>query len=401
MPDIFVGRQPIYDRKIHVVGYELLFRSGGNMADAFQKIGADGATSTTIINSYLEIGLDKLVGNHYAFINLTEKFLLSDDALPISPKQVVLEVLENITITDDIVKAVERLKLEGFIIALDDYIYNPAHKPLISLVDIIKIDVLQLDQQQLIEHVDTLKRHNVKLLAEKVETMDEFAFCHKLGFDYFQGYFLSKPRVIKSTSLASNKLAVLNLLSVLMNPDSQIEEIEEAMAFDVSISYKMLKLINSAIFNLNRTVESIQQAIVILGRKKLRSWASLIALANLDDRPSEMVHLAMTRAKMCEILAEKANLPSLESFFTVGLFSALDILMERELTELISPLPLDQEIIDALLKHTGDYGEALKCTLAYEVSESDDAHFKGLTQNDVFVANVEAVSWANMVVAIA
>ena len=108
----------------------------------------------------------------------------------------------------------------------------------------------------------------------------------------------------------------------------------------------------------------------------------------------------MTRAKMCEILAEKANLPSLESFFTVGLFSALDILMERELTELISPLPLDQEIIDALLKHTGDYGEALKCTLAYEVSESDDAHFKGLTQNDVFVANVEAVSWANMVVAI-
>ena len=307
MPDIFVGRQPIYDRKIHVVGYELLFRSGGNMADAFQKIGADGATSTTIINSYLEIGLDKLVGNHYAFINLTEKFLLSDDALPISPKQVVLEVLENITITDDIVKAVERLKLEGFIIALDDYIYNPAHKPLISLVDIIKIDVLQLDQQQLIEHVYTLKRHNVKLLAEKVETMDEFAFCHKLGFDYFQGYFLSKPRVIKSTSLASNKLAVLNLLSVLMNPDSQIEEIEEAMAFDVSISYKMLKLINSAIFNLNRTVESIQQAIVILGRKKLRSWASLIALANLDDRPSEMVHLAMTRAKMCEILAEKAN----------------------------------------------------------------------------------------------
>jgi EAL and modified HD-GYP domain-containing signal transduction protein len=296
---------------------------------------------------------------------------------------------------------VERLKLEGFIIALDDYIYNPAHKPLISLVDIIKIDVLQLDQQQLIEHVDTLKRHNVKLLAEKVETMDEFAFCHKLGFDYFQGYFLSKPRVIKSTSLASNKLAVLNLLSVLMNPDSQIEEIEEAMAFDVSISYKMLKLINSAIFNLNRTVESIQQAIVILGRKKLRSWASLIALANLDDRPSEMVHLAMTRAKMCEILAEKANLPSLESFFKFGVFYALDILMERELTELISPLPLDQEIIDALLKHTGDYGEALKCTLAYEVSESDDAHFKGLTQNDVFVANVEAVSWANMVVAIA
>jgi EAL and modified HD-GYP domain-containing signal transduction protein len=398
MPDIYVGRQPIYDRKIRIYGYELLFRAGKNTADAFEQIGADGATSTTIINSFLEIGLDKLVGEHYAFINLTEKFLISEEALPISPRQVVLEILENIPINSDIVKAVERLKLQGYMLALDDYIYNPSHKPLIALVDIIKIDILQLDKQQLIEHVEILKQHNVKLLAEKVETMDQFALCHKLGFDYFQGYFLSKPRIIKSTSLASNKLAVMNLLSVLMNADSGMDDIEEAMAFDVSISYKMLKLINSAIFNLPRKIESIQQAIVILGRKKLRSWASMIALANLDDRPSEMVHLTMTRAKMCEILAEKAGASSLESFFTVGLFSALDILMEKELTDLISPLPLDQDIVDALLNHQGDYGEALQCTLAYEVSDFDRARFNDLSSNEIFVSHVEAVTWANMVV---
>jgi len=400
MPDIFVGRQPIYDRKIHVYGYELLFRAGENSADAFQKLGADGATSTTIINSFLEIGLDKLVGRHLAFINMTEKFLLSEDALPISPKQVVLEILENITIDDAIVKAVERLKLQGYMLALDDYIYNPSHKPLFSLVDIIKIDIRQLDEQQLLEHVAILKRHKVKLLAEKVENLDEFAFCHKLGFDYFQGYFLSKPRIIKGTSLASNKLAVLNLMSVLLNPDSQTNEIEEAMAFDVSISYKMLKLINSAVFNLNRKVESIQQAIVILGRKKLSSWVSMMALASLDERPSEMIHLTMTRAKMCEILAEKAGLPTLESFFTVGLFSALDILMERELNELIKPLPLGADIVAALLKHQGAYGEALKCVLAYEISDFDNVKFKALAKNDIMVANIEAVTWANMVVAI-
>jgi EAL and modified HD-GYP domain-containing signal transduction protein len=398
MPDIFVGRQPIYDRKIRIFGYELLFRSGENTADAFQKIGADGATSTTIINSFLEIGLDKLVGEHYAFINMTEKFLLGEDSLPISPTQVVLEILENITINDAIVKAVERLKLQGYMLALDDYIYNPEHKSLISLVDIIKIDILQLDRQQLIEHVEILRQHNVKLLAEKVENMDQFAFCHKLGFDYFQGYFLSKPHIIKSTSLASNKLAVLNLLSVLLNSDSGIDDIEEAMSFDVSISYKMLKLINSAIFNLSRKVDSLQQAIVILGRKRLRSWASMIALANLEERPSEMIHLAMTRAKMCEILAERAALPSLDSFFTVGLFSALDILMEKELTDLITPLPLDQDIVNALIKHEGDYGEALRCALAYEVSDFDRAAFKDLPPNDIFIANVEAVTWANMVV---
>lgn len=401
MPDIYVGRQPIYDRKIRIYGYELLFRAGKNTADAFAQIGADGATSTTIINSFLEIGLDKLVGEHFAFINLTEKFLLGEEALPISPRHVVLEILENISLSRDILQAVERLKLQGYMLALDDYIYNPSHKPMIELVDIIKIDILQLSEQQLIEHVDSLKQHKVKLLAEKVETMDQFALCHKLGFEYFQGYFLSKPRIIKSSSLASNKLAVMNLLSVLMNPDSGIDDIEEAMAFDVSISYKMLKLINSAIFNLPRKIESIQQAIVILGRKKLRSWASMIALANLEDRPSEMVHLAMTRAKMCEILAEKACSSSLESFFTVGLFSALDILMEKELTHLISPLPLDQEIVDALLKRQGDYGKALQCVLAYEVSDFDRAKFKELTPNDIFVSHVEAVTWANMVVNIA
>jgi EAL and modified HD-GYP domain-containing signal transduction protein len=398
MPDIYVGRQPIYDRKIRIFGYELLFRAGQHTADAFEQIGADGATSTTIINSFLEIGLEKLVGEHYAFINLTEKFLLSEDALPISPRQVVLEILENIPISNDIVNAAERLKLQGYMLALDDYIYNPSHKPLISLVDIIKIDILQLAQQQLIEHAEILQQHNVKLLAEKVETLDQFALCHKLGFDYFQGYFLSKPRIIKNSSLASNKLAVMNLLSVLMNPDSGIDDIEDAMAFDVSISYKMLKLINSAIFNLPRKIDSIQQAIVILGRKKLRSWASMIALANLEERPSEMVHLTMTRAKMCEILAEKAGMSSLESFFTVGLFSALDILMEKELTELISPLPLDQEIVDALLKHQGDYGEALQCALAYEVSDFDRAKFKDLSPNEIFGCHVDAVTWANVVV---
>lgn len=397
MPDIYVGRQPVYNRELGVYGYELLFRTGQVNAASEGYISSDGATSTTLINSFLEIGLERLVGKRYAFINLSEQFLLEEDSLPISPQQVILEVLEDVPVNLPLLKAVKRLSEQGFIIALDDYIYNPAHKPLVAMADIIKIDIKQLTEKQLIDHVRTLKKFSAKLLAEKIETIDEYEFCLQLGFDYFQGYFLSRPRIIKSQSLPTNKVAVLNVLSVLQNPDADTEEIEEAISFDVSLSYKILKLINSSFFSFSREIESIRQAIVLLGRKQLSSWASMIALSRLDDRPSEMIRLAMTRAKMCEMLAEKAGLKSMESYFTAGLFSALDILMERDLADVIKPLPLSEEIVVALLKHQGPIGEALQCVIAYELAEIETAQFNQLSADDIYIANVEAVSWANMV----
>ena len=398
MPDIYVGRQPIYNKNLTVFGYELLFRTGTKNAAAVDPFSADGATSTTIINTFLEIGLERLVGNKYAFINLTEQFLLEEDSLPISPKQVILEVLEDIPVTPKLISAVERLSNKGFIIALDDYIYNPSHKPLVKMVDIIKIDIMQLSKVQIIQHVKKLKEFGTKLLAEKIETIDEYEFCRKLGFDYYQGYFLSKPRIIRSKALPTNKVAVLNLLAILQNPNSDIDELEEAISFDVSISYRILKLINSSFFSFSREVDSVKQAIVILGRNQLSSWASMIALSKMDDRPSEMIHLAMTRGKMCEILAEKSGLKPLESFFTVGLFSALDILMERDIENIIAPLPLNDEVENALLKYQGTLGEALKCTLAYEVADFENVSFQNLTEDELFIANVEAISWANMAI---
>ncbi|TNF32784.1 MAG: EAL domain-containing protein, partial [Gammaproteobacteria bacterium] len=183
MPDIFVGRQPIFDRKLRVYAYELLFRSGNANNAAFGKVSADGATSTTIINSFLEFGLDKLVADKLAFINLTETFLFKEGALPIPPQQVVIEVLEDVPINEKLLAAVQRLKAEGFTIALDDYIYNPQHKPLVALADIIKIDIKQLSREQLVRHATALQRFDARLLAEKIETMDEFELCHKLGFE--------------------------------------------------------------------------------------------------------------------------------------------------------------------------------------------------------------------------
>ena len=398
MADIFVGKQPIYNQNLGVYGYELLFRSSNQNAANLDITSADSATSTTIINSFMEMGLDKLVGNRKAFLNLTEYFLTDEHALPLLPENVVLEVLEDIEVNSRLIRGLEGLTKRGFTLALDDYIYNPSHKPMISLASIIKIDIMQLSEKELVKHVKQLSKYKAKLLAEKVETLDEYEFCHDLGFDYFQGYFLSKPRIIKGESLPTNKLSLLNLLAILQNPDSDTAELEEAISFDVAVSYKILKLINSAFFSTQSKIESIRQAIVMLGRNQLRSWASMLALSNLEDRPSEMMHLAMTRAKMCELLAEKAHLPSQETYFTIGLFSALDILMERELVEVIKPLPLSEDVVAALLHKKGILGEALKCVLAYEVSDFENAHFQNLSINDLFVANVEAVSWSNMVV---
>ena len=396
MSEVFVGRQPIYDRQLGVYAYELLFRSGeaNNSGGA---VSADGATSQTIVNTFLEIGLEKIVGSRFAAINLTESFFLEEDKLPISPKQVILEVLEDIPVTNDLIQAVKRLHSQGFIIALDDYIYNPSHKPLIEMCQLIKIDIMALSREQLAEHVKQLKPFGKKLLAEKVETLDEFDFCMDLGFDYFQGYFLSKPRIVKSSTLPQNKLAIMNILALLQDVDSEIEDIEEAITSDVAMSYKILKLMNSAFFNFSNKIESIKQALLLLGRKKLSSWASMTAMSKLDEQPSEMIHIAMIRAKMCELIAEAANLNPPENYFTAGLFSALDILMQHSLEALVKPLPISDELRDAVINKEGLMGEAILCALAYEQSDWENVKFQNLSKDEINIANIEAVTWGNMV----
>lgn len=397
MQEFYIGRQPIYNRDLGIYGYEMLFRDGdANQANISQLTG-EGATSTTILNIFLEMGLEKLVGPHYAFINLTEQFVLNEDSIPFSPGQVILEILEDINISDELVDAVKQLKSRGFTIALDDYVYNPAHKPLVELVDIIKIDVMQLNKDEVAEHVKVLRPYKLKLLAEKIEDMDIFDFCVGLGFDYYQGYFLGVPRIIKDKGLATNRVGILSLLALIHNPESEVEAIANAISRDVTVSYKMLKLVNSAFFNFSRKIGSVKEVVVIMGRNKLASWASIMALATMDDRPIEMMRLAMVRAKMCELLAERKAEKLLDGSFTVGLFSALDILMERELSELIRPLPLSEEVISALLEREGVLGEILSCALACEVADFDYKNTMGFQPRDFFAVNLEAIEWADAI----
>lgn len=397
MPNVYVGRQPIFDRDLEVFAYELLYRSGvnGNAAGAAS---GEQASNQTIVNTFLEIGLDRLVGHRPAAINLTEDFFVETNKLPFSPGQVILEVLEDIPVTPRLVEGVERLSKAGFTIALDDYLYNPSHAPLLELADVVKIDLRRLNRDELADHVRVLRQYPVELIAEKVETEEELGYCKSLGFDYFQGYFLSRPQVVEGESLPNNRLAVLNLLAVLHDETADAEDLADAINADVALSYKLLKLINSAAFNLPRKIESIHRGVLLIGRRQLASWASMLALNAMSDRPSELLRMAMTRAKMCELLAEKARLSPLESYVTVGLFSALDLLMQRPLDSLIRPLPLSDEVTSALLEHKGQLGEALACALAYEVGDFESCRFADLSTDDIVIANIEAVTWAGAII---
>lgn len=398
MSNVFVGRQPIFDKKLGVYAYELLFRNAQDNNTSSGMVDGDSATRQTIINTFVEIGLENLVRDKYAAINITESFILDIDKIPFPKEQVILEILEDVPVTPKIISAVKNLVDRGYIIALDDYIYNPAHAPLIKLAKIIKIDITVMSKQKLVQHVKKLREFDVELLAEKVETFHEFEFCRKLGFDYFQGYFLSRPQLIKGKQLPTNKLTVLNLLSVINNPDSDTDDLTEAINTDVTTSYRLLKLINSAAFGLQRKIESVEQGILLLGRKQLAGWASLLAMNSLDDRPSEILRTAMVRAKMCELFAEKYGVKNVESYFTVGIFSALDLLLQRPLPELLKPLPLSNEIITALLHKEGMLGKVLKCVLAYEISDWDMIDTDIVSADELLLINIESVTWAGAII---
>lgn len=393
MSDIFIGRQPIYDRNLGVYAYELLFRAAQDNNAVF--IDGDRATSDVIVNTFMEIGLDKIVDHRKAFINLTRSFFINEHSISLPKDRVVLELLEDIEADEALVNGVRRLSGQGYSIALDDFIYEESLEPLVALADVVKIDIKAISQQEIVEHVDRLRKHKVTLLAEKIESREEFDFCMELGFDYFQGYYFSQPRVIRGQRLPNNRLAILRLMSSLQDPDISPARIEELVSQDVSLSFRILRYVNSAAFNLTRTIESIQQAVVFVGLDTIRSWVTLLAMSQVDNKPGELVVTALVRAKMAEEIARAAGLDNLQSYFTVGLFSALDALMDNSMEEILTQLPLADHISAALLDHSGPHGQTLECVLAYERGEWDQVRCTTLAKHHVGDCYLRAVAWAD------
>jgi len=395
MLDAFIGRQPIYDRNLNVFAYELLYRNGiGNLADI---VDGNQATSQVILNSFLEIGLDRIVGQHRAFINLPYDFVTGKNPLPYAPSQVILEILEDVKADPEVIAGVKHLSKNGYLIALDDFITNDERLPLVEFIDVIKVDLPSSTSEQLVEHIKMLKPYNVKLLAEKVETQEEFEFCKSIGFDYFQGYFFCRPNIIKANRAPANRLAFMRVLGKLQDSNADVKGLEELITHDVTLSYKVLRSINSAFYALPRVIESIHQAVVYLGNKAIKQLATLIILSGIDDKPHEVVITALIRSKMCELVAQKLGFDNTESYSTAGLLSILDALMDKSMEELLTQLPLSDEINNALLYNEGQIGSVLKCVIAYERGHWDEAKDINLQPTELPDSYLEAIAWSNSI----
>ncbi len=394
MSEVFIARQPIYDAKLSVHGYELLYRRG-TIGGARVKDG-ETATSQLVLNAITEFGMRDIVGNCPAFINVTKNFMLDDAVLGLDPKQVVLEILEDVTVDDVLFESVKKLSARGFKIALDDFVYSSEYDPLLRLIDYVKLDFLELGEEKMKEHVRQLMPFDVQILAEKVETESQFKKAFEMGCDLFQGYFLSEPTVMKKGRLPSNRLASLELLSKLES-QANARDLEEVISKDVGLSYKMMRMLNSAAYQLPQKVASIRQGVVLLGRRKIKSLASLLVLSKFDDKPKSLLITAMIRAKMCEGLGAMIGLPNNDQLFTIGLFSALDSITSVPLPDVISALPLEDETVAALLLHEGDGGKLLSSVLHYE--KGDFSEMKAYKLNSRKVRNLyfDSVKWAEEV----
>lgn len=393
MGQVYIGRQPIFDEEAQIAAYELLFRSSSQ--NSAPPIDGDQATSQIIIDTFLEVGLDKIVGRHRAFINLTRNFIVGDCPLPLSPEQVGLEILEDIAPDDRVVAALWDLARQGYLIALDDFEFRPELAPLLEFAHIVKLDVMGEDPDHLARRVEQLRPYNVKLLAEKVETYEEFEHCKALGFTYFQGYFLCKPHIVQGKRLPANRLVILRLLSKLQDPDAEIQQLEELIVQDVPLTYRLLRYINSACVSLRSTVDSIRGALMLIGTRTVRNWVSLILLTRISDKPQVLMLTALVRAKMCELLAQAMGREGGERYFTVGLFSVLDAMMDCPMGELLEAMPLTDEIKAAVLDHGGELGTILQQVVDYEQADWDRLEDGTMDADTLRNAYLEAIQWAS------
>lgn len=398
MADVYIGRQPIFDRNLNVVGYELLYRSED--MDSAQFLDGNQATAAVVSNAFLEIGFERLVGDKLAFINLTRAFITGKYPLPQRQEHLVLEVLEDITIDQELIESIARLRDAGFTVALDDVTTPEDIEKIIDLAHIVKVDYMLTDRSKLPQHVPIYKRSDVLLLAEKIENQQEFDECLNLGFDYFQGYFLCKPKVIKEKKLTSSKIIMLEVLAEIQHSDIEFQQIENSIQRDVTMSFKLLRLINSAFYGVRSEITSIKQAVTLLGLSQIQSWISLLLLSESDNKPHELIKTAMIRAKMCEYLALSQHISNSEVHFTVGLFSVLDALMDMTLEEILAQVPLADDVKKALIHHEGDLGHMLQCVLAYEAGDWDSVSYRKMQGEEIAECYLEAVEWADEAVGV-
>lgn len=395
---MFVARQPIFDRQKKVFAYELLFRSG--FLNFFTERDFDHASSKVIADSALQFGLSSLTGSRRAFINVSRDVLLRDLASVLPPEEVVIELLETIDIDEDVLAACRQLKKAHYWLALDDFVDRAEMAPLVDLADILKIDFRATPAEQRKALAKKYGSARVSLLAEKVETLEELGQGLDLGYQYFQGYFFSKPVIVTGKAIPSIKINYLRLLREINRPDVDFAELERIIKQDVSIVYQLLRYINSAAFGLRREIKSIMDALVLLGEYEIRKLASLWALARLgEDKPAELVVTSIVRGRYCEHLAAPAGMHAQKlDLFLMGMFSLIDVITDRAMQEALQHVYVSDEARMALLGESNRHRRVLDTILAYEKGEwrsvAEHAAALGIEEDLIAAEYVSAIEWS-------
>jgi c-di-GMP-related signal transduction protein len=397
--EVFVARQPIFNKKKKIVGYELLFRGG--MSNIFPSIDGNIASSSLLAESFFSIGMERLTGGKKAFINFTRELLIQKVPTMFPQSAMMVEVLEDVEPTPEVIEACREMASEGYQIVLDDFIYRAEFKPLLAFSKIIKIDYMASSAQEIKASLNLMAGYPVKFLAEKVETPEAFQEALEMGFEYFQGYFFSKPVVVKGRDIPPDRISLLRVMAEVNKEDYKLEELEMHISHDVSMSYKLLRLINSSYFRRVREISSIRQAIVLLGEKGIRQFISLIAMSHLaSDKPDELVRASIVRARLCELLGkETPRAVDSSSLFTLGLFSFIDAILDDEMGAIMKRLPLSANIKMALVEGTGELMDYLALVHAYESANwetvFDLAARLGIQEEKMPALYINAVGWAD------
>jgi EAL and modified HD-GYP domain-containing signal transduction protein len=393
---VFIGRQPIINRNKKIFGYELLFRNNTSPdADVTNNI---KATANVIVNALNNIGLKKLIGEKKGFINVDAEVLESGifDLLP--KENIVLEILETVELTSDIVELCTNIRRQGYRLALDDFIYNSPLSPIVGAANYIKIDFPMHDRRTLEQVVEHLREYPAKLLAEKIETREDFEYCHSLGFDFFQGYFFAKPSVISAKSLSPTQLVLIELSRSLSREDD-FSTIEGLFKKNPELNYKLLKFMNSAAFYTTEKITSVRQSIALLGYRNLQKWVTLLLFAGEggDPKSSPLLERAALRGRIMELLTKKITRDPVlaDCAFMAGALSLIGVLLQMSISDALSEFNLSQDINDALIHREGLLGTLVLVT---EMLEQENFGFIeealrkfSLSLDDLFLIERDAI----------
>ncbi|HEY1568072.1 MAG TPA: HDOD domain-containing protein [Solirubrobacteraceae bacterium] len=390
MHSAFIARQPIFDRNLDVAGYELLFRGRGYAGDGLSD-NPERATATVVLNAFTELELKRVVGHKTAWVNVGREFVVGGLAQVIPPGLGGLEISESEEFDEELLDALRDLKAQGYRLALDGFGSQPHTAPMLDLFDVVKLNALELGHDGLSEAAAQLQGYPCQVLAHRVATHADHEFCAELGCDLFQGYFFCQPAVVATRQISANRLALLQVVAALQRPEVELSDVEQLVARDVALSFRMLRYVNSAFFGVRSEVRSIGHALALLGLDNARRWATLSVLASVDDKPTELTLTALTRARFCELAGGELEMAGGPELFTLGLFSVIDALMDTPMQDVVASLPLADDMREALVHRRGPLGELLNAVAAREQGENG----VGPTVPHADELYLRSVIWAN------